>query len=734
MAPRSAPRIVPIGLALALILAVLTAYHRLGERLQPIENVERLTLDLRFRLRGPMPAGDAITIVAIDDATLLRYPRLLERRAAFAGLIDAVAAAKPAVIGVDAVLADRELLLGEELETAIRKQVAATPRAVDPASLLLRRVAAEIDGDLRLDRSIRAAGNVVLGFTIGARGEPLREDPALRKGRYDQSMLGARPPPSASLGLISLPEFNAAARALGMITVTVDRDQTARELIFARRYRDAVYAPLAVPLLAAYENAPPGSLAYLGGERKIRIGSREVELGDDDRMILNFRGPAATFTTLSAADVIDGNTGQALASKIVLIGITYLGHDRTRIPFGSLFPAIELHATAIDNMIAGDSIRRSSPLTDSALCALLGLLASLLFLRRFDAWPALRFAGLALLAGGHIAATLVAFAAYDLWVGLVWPLASVVIIGSVGLAAAYAGEAQQRRWLRRSFGQYLGGETLDQLLADPGGLALGGARQELSVLFSDIRDFTSISETLSPEELVELLNRFLTPMSEAVLSRGGYLDKYIGDAVMAVYGAPVRHADHVERALATAIAMQQAVDTLNPELQRQGRNAIEIGVGINSGEVVVGNMGSSERFDYTVIGDAVNLASRLEGLTKIYGARCLVGEATRIKASTRFRFREVDRVRVKGKAEPCALFELLSGPDGVLATYVAEPTFAAALAAYRRGDLVSARRGFADFAEQNPKDRTTALYLKRIADLGESPPPGFDGVTTFRSK
>ncbi|HGG57085.1 MAG TPA: adenylate/guanylate cyclase domain-containing protein, partial [Nannocystis exedens] len=540
MAPRSAPRIVPIGLALALILAVLTAYHRLGERLQPIENVERLTLDLRFRLRGPMPAGDAITIVAIDDATLLRYPRLLERRAAFAGLIDAVAAAKPAVIGVDAVLADRELLLGEELETAIRKQVAATPRAVDPASLLLRRVAAEIDGDLRLDRSIRAAGNVVLGFTIGARGEPLREDPALRKGRYDQSMLGARPPPSASLGLISLPEFNAAARALGMITVTVDRDQTARELIFARRYRDAVYAPLAVPLLAAYENAPPGSLAYLGGERKIRIGSREVELGDDDRMILNFRGPAATFTTLSAADVIDGNTGQALASKIVLIGITYLGHDRTRIPFGSLFPAIELHATAIDNMIAGDSIRRSSPLTDSALCALLGLLASLLFLRRFDAWPALRFAGLALLAGGHIAATLVAFAAYDLWVGLVWPLASVVIIGSVGLAAAYAGEAQQRRWLRRSFGQYLGGETLDQLLADPGGLALGGARQELSVLFSDIRDFTSISETLSPEELVELLNRFLTPMSEAVLSRGGYLDKYIGDAVMAVYGAPVR--------------------------------------------------------------------------------------------------------------------------------------------------------------------------------------------------
>jgi len=734
MTLRIADRIVLVGLILVALLTALAALDRLGDRLQPVENLERLTLDLRFKLRGSTPPGDAVAIVAIDDATLTGYPRLLERRAAFAELVDAIAATKPAVIGIDAVLADPEHLLGEALEADIREHVAADPDASDPASRLLQRIAAEITGDERLVASLRAAGNVVLGFTLGARGEPLAEDPALRKGRYDQSLLGARPPAAASRGLVSLPAFNAAASALGMITVTVDQDQTARELIFARRYQDAVYAPLAVPLLAAYDDAPRGSLAYLGGEGEVRIGARTAQLHDDDRMLLNFRGDGATFPTYSAGDVLDGKFAEALAGKIVLVGITYLGHDRARTPFDPQFPAIELHATAIDNLIAGDPIRRASPFVDAGLCGLLGLLAALLFIRRFDAWPLLRFGGIAALALTHAGVTLVAFTAYDLWLSAVWPLGAIVILGGLGLGAAYAGEAKQRRWLRRSFGQYLGGETLDQLLADPGGLALGGARRELSVLFSDIRDFTTISESLSPEELVELLNLYLTPMSDAVLRRGGYLDKYIGDAVMAVYGAPVPHLDHAHRALGTAIAMQRAVDELNPTLTARGLDPLEIGVGVNSGEVVVGNMGSAERFDYTVIGDAVNLASRLEGLTKIYGARCLVGEATRALCSDDFAFREVDRVRVKGKGEAVALFELLRGPDGELARYDALPTFAAALSAYRSGNFPEARRAFAEFAERNPDDRTAALYLERVADLGDTPPADWDGVTTFRSK
>ncbi|MCB9704876.1 MAG: adenylate/guanylate cyclase domain-containing protein [Myxococcales bacterium] len=733
MALKIADRILALGIALALVFAALCALQRLGGRLHALENLERLTLDLRFRLRGPEAPGDAVAIVAIDDAAIARYPLLSERRDPFAALLRAIGAAGAAVIGVDAILVDREQILDEALSAEVEAHVAAHPGSSAPADRLLARVAEALGGDRHLAAAIAEVGGVVLGLSLGGRGEAVSDDPELAKGRYGQSIVGPTPPLSVPRGLVSLPIFNAAAAGLGMITFTEDQDQTIRELHFARRFGDGIYAPMAATLLAARDRVPRSGLVYLGGESKVRIGAREVELGPGDRMILNFRGPAATFPTYSAADVLDGEVGDALAGKIVLVGITYLGYDRARTPLGPQFPAVELHATAIDNILAGDPIRRVSPFTDVAVCALLGLLATLLFARRLDAAPAIRFGGLGLLVGGQVLASHVLFARYNLWLGAVWPLLAVALIGGLGIAAAYAGEARQRRWLRRSFSHYLGGETLDQLLADPGALALGGARRRLSVLFSDIRDFTTISESLSPEELVDLLNLFLTPMSRAVLSRGGYLDKYIGDAVMAVFGAPVPHADHGGRALATAIAMQRALDELGPELARRGLR-LEIGVGVNAGEMVVGNMGSVDRFDYTVVGDAVNLASRLEGLTKIYGVRCLVGEGARALAPEEFAFREVDRVRVKGKAEPVAIFELLGGPEGELAAYADLPAFEAALAAYRRGDLALAREGFVAFAGRNPGDRVSALYLERLAELGDQAPAGWDGVTTFRTK
>ncbi|MEZ4380452.1 MAG: adenylate/guanylate cyclase domain-containing protein [Nannocystaceae bacterium] len=728
-----------LGLLIAAALTLLAGLHRLGERLQPVEGLERLSLDQRFRLRGPQAPGDAVALVVIDDETVRRYPELAERRAPFATLIEAIAADDAAVIGVDAILADPEHLLGAALEAKIRAHVDAAPASDAPAEALLREVADTVSGDRKLEAALRAAGRVVLGLSLGRRGEPLGDDPALRKGRYDQSILGTRPPPTADRGLVSLPDLNAAALALGSITLVEDQDQAVRELGFARSHDGAIYAPLAVPLLAAFDGAGPGALAYRGDTQTVRIGARAVDLADD-RLILNFRGPDATFPTYSAADVLDDAVGDALAGKIVVVGITYLGNDRIRSPFAPRLPALEIHATAIDNVLAGDPIERAAPLVDVLLCALVGLLTALLFSRHLDGSPALRFGGLGLLAVGHLGAAYVAFAAYDLWLGVVWPTAAIVLIGGVGLAAAYAGEARQRRWLRRSFSQYLGDETLGELLADPSALSLGGARRRLTTLFSDIRDFTTISESLSPEELVDLLNLFLTPMSQAVLRRGGYLDKYIGDAVMAVFGAPVRHPDHAARALSTAIAMQRALDEVNPGIAARGLAPLAIGVGVNTGDVVVGNMGSVERFDYTVIGDAVNLASRLEGLTKIYGARCLVGEATRreiaddAEAAAAFAFREVDRVRVKGKAQPVALFELLRGPDGELARYDDLPRFTAALAAYRSGDFAAARAGFEAFAARNPDDRAAALYLERLAELGDVAPADWDGVTTFRSK
>lgn len=721
-----------VGVLLACLCAALCAIHRGGREFRFLERLERATLDLRFQWRGPLAVGDAAVIVALDDRTLTEAPALIEHRDGAARLVRAVAGYQPAAIGIDGFYTDEERLLSPALVADITSYLSERTDT-DPATALLRRVAGETGGDARLVDAIAAAGNVVLAMHLADDRGALRGDPALARGRYGQEVVGRHQPADATGGVLSLPRFNAVARALGVVTVIEDEDHTVRELIFARRVGEAVYMPIEVPLLALHQGVGPAETAYLADARRVQVGPLRVPLTQWDGLLLNFRGPAGSYPQVSAADVVAGRVDPALLrGKIALIGVTYYGHDTTRTPFGGGVPGVELHATAIDTILAGDALVRASPLVEALACLLAGLLVALLFATGLRLGPAVRVAGVLAVASGVVAGAWALFLA-NRWHGVVWPLLAVVLVGGVGLALAYVGEAVQRVRLRRTFAHYLGAEVLEELLADPRLLDLGGARRELTVLFSDIRDFTGLAERLTPEELVALLNVYLTPMTEEVLVRGGYLDKYIGDAVMAVYGAPVPKPDHAARALATAAAMRGALVRLAPTLRARGID-LRIGVGVNTGEMVVGNMGSRERFDYTVVGDAVNLASRLEGLSKVYGVFCVVGPQTRAAAPAGWRFRELDLVRVKGKARPVAIHELLGGPDGDIVEYHALERWDVALAAFRRGDLVAARAAFTEFAAANADDTVAPMYLERLGALGDVAPPEWDGVMTFHRK
>jgi len=723
-----------VGALLACLCAGLCALHRVGHELRFLERLERDTLDLRFQWRGPVPTRDATVIVALDDKTLAEMPALAERREGTARLIRAVAGYGPVAIGVDGFYTSPEQLLSEALVADVSRYLSERPGSTDPASALLRRVEAETAGDAALVAAIADAGKVVLAMHLADDRDPLPDDPALARGRYGQELLGRHQPSATERGALSLPQFNAAARALGVVTIYEDDDHTVREMLFARRVGDAVYGPLVVPLLALQQGVSQAETAYLPDARRVQIGPLRVPLTRWDGLLLNFRGPVRSFPQVSAVDVVTGRIDPAaLRGKIVLMGVTYFGHDTVRTPFGGNMSGVELHATAIDTILGGDALVRSSPPLDAFTCLLSGLLVALLFAGRLRLGPGLRVGGVLVVAAADLAVAWGLFLGFQRWHGLVWPLLTVALVGGVGLALAYVGEAVQRVRLRRTFAHYLGAEVLEELLADPRLLDLGGARRELTVLFSDIRDFTGLAERLTPEELVALLNVYLTPMTEEVLVRGGYLDKYIGDAVMAVYGAPVPKPDHAARALATAAAMRVALTRLEPSLGARGI-ALKIGVGVNTGEMVVGNMGSRERFDYTVVGDAVNLASRLEGLTKVYGVFCVVGPQTRDAAPAGYRFRELDLVRVKGKAHPVAIHELLAGPDVVVAEYRELGLWQPALAAYRAGDFAAARAGFAAFAAANPSDLVVGLYGERLADLGDVAPPDWDGVITYQRK
>ncbi|RMG15958.1 MAG: CHASE2 domain-containing protein [Deltaproteobacteria bacterium] len=393
-------------------------------------------------------------------------------------------------------------------------------------------------------------------------------------------------------------------------------------------------------------------------------------------------------------------------------------------PFGRM-PGVELHAQAVEGLLNGRRLRRSPPMVDALATLLAGLLVTVwVGWKRLSLAP--RIAGLLLLValwgGGAVAAL-----AWAWWVPVVGPYAAAGLVLPVTLAAWWRREGRQRARLRETFSHYLNDALIEVLVREPERVRLGGERRVLTVLFSDIRDFTHLSERLEPEVLVERLNTYLTPMTRAVLDHGGYLDKYIGDAVMAVYGAPVETEAHADRALETALAMLRALESVRRTPAWAGA-ALRIGIGINTGPMAVGNMGSEERFDYTVVGDAVNLASRLEGLCKTYRCQVLVGEATVAAAQGSFVFREIDRVQVKGKEAPVAVYELRTAPAAAMERWDA------GLSALRAGAFAQARAEFEAFLTANPDDGPAAVHLERLEALGGVAPPGWTGVYTQLSK
>jgi adenylate cyclase len=337
-------------------------------------------------------------------------------------------------------------------------------------------------------------------------------------------------------------------------------------------------------------------------------------------------------------------------------------------------------------------------------------------------------------AGGLFVATLatawIAFDASHLHVPIVGPAlaASFALLGSTSYISII--EGQKAREIRGAFSKYLSPVVVDQLVADPSRLKLGGEKRHLSILFSDLAGFTTLSESMEPEALLAQLNEYLDDMADIVMSEGGTLDKYIGDAIMALYGAPALLPDHAVRACRTALRMQRRLDQLNVRWGEAGRPQLGMRIGINTGYPVVGNIGGEKRFDYTALGDAVNLAARLEPACKTYGVGTMISGQTRDGAANAIVTRELELLAVYGKAEPVPVFELVAlageelGPKGELIRH-----FEDGLRAYRNRDFELAIQYFQAAAEIDPTDGPTLLYMERCRDYMVNPPPAeWDGV------
>jgi adenylate cyclase len=536
-----------------------------------------------------------------------------------------------------------------------------------------------------------------------------------------------------------IPELSGSARLLANTYLTADR----ADGVYRRGQLFNLFDGRVVPSLAlgTYLAGNPGGHDLRIERGRIVVDGRAVPIDRLGRAVLNFRGPTLTHRSYSAAAVLQSELQilageqpaldpQLLQGRYVLFGSNAPGVlDLRPAPVDKSYPGVEINATMLDNLLSGDFLR---PLPWAAAAAIVLLLAGGAGLMGSLASGAGRSA-LAYVLFLPLAPAL-SLGAYAL--GYWLPLVSTELAVAVTLAGSsvvnYATEGRQKRYIKSAFRQYLSPEVIEELIAHPERLKLGGERRELSIFFSDLQGFTSISELLSPEDLTSLLNDYLSAMTDIIHEEGGTIDKYEGDAIIAFWNAPLAQEDHALRAVRAALRCQSQLSELRPAFRQRVGRELFMRVGLNSGPAVVGNMGSRTRFDYTMLGDAVNLAARLEGINKQFGTYTMVSSAVlRLLAEGAFPARELARVAVVGRKEPVTVYEPM-WPEEHAARRSLLSAFAEALQAFYAGRFLEAERLFGGIAPQDPP---AAAYQRKCRELLAVAPEGpWDGVWVMTSK
>jgi len=639
-----------------------------------LDILESKTYDIRLRAQRVSPPR-AVAIAAIDEASLAKLGRWPWSRATLAKLVDRLDEAGAKAIGLDVFFPEPE---SAEADEQLARAVGAGRKVVLSTVFLVDREEARHLGPERLEEAKRA-------IAVHAIGNVERIGSALEQ-------FSMTPPQGV---IVNIPGLQRSAAYAGHINILPDPDGTVRRVPLVYRYDGRYFPSFDVQAARAFLGGKELVLHIASyGIQGIQIGDRYIATDEEGRLLVRYRGRAGTFATVPIADILDGRANaELLRDRVVLIGPTAQGIGDIRVtPYSAAFPGVELRASVIENLLEGNVLQRPDwmSMVDLTAIVLLGLVLTWLL-------PRMGVSGGAMLALGVLTAFLVLanylFTAQGLWLNVVYPSILVALAFASATLVRYFSTESEKRHIKTAFQFYVPPAVVEEIAADVGKLRLGGEKRNLTVLFSDIRGFTSMSEALAPEELVKLLNVYFTEMTEKVFDHKGSLDKYIGDAIMAVYGAPIAAAEHPHLACRTALDMIRALDVLRAQWLRDGLPDIGIGIGINTGPMIVGNMGSVSRFNYTVVGDAVNLASRIESLNKTYGTSILLSEYTYEHVKDEFpHAREIDRVQVRGREQVVGLYELI--PEGRYAVLDWLGEFASAYKLLRGGDYVRAARRF----------------------------------------
>jgi adenylate cyclase len=735
--------IVRITLGLAITLFFIGHAARYYE-VPFITQLDNIIYDTRLQVTMPRGVDDRIVILDIDEKSLQEVARWPWPRDVMAGLVDKLFGKyQVAIVAFDVVFAEADFSSGiralEQLAQGQLKEVPAFQQA-------FREMRPRLDNDGLFAQAIKGKP-VVLGYYLNSDKDAKRiaaiPEPVLPKGTFQGRNIAF----TSWVGYGgNLSEFLKNAAAAGHFNPLTDPDGVVRRVPMIAELDGAYYEALSLAVVRTILGFPKVEPGYApdrflqrgySGLEWLKVGPLTIPIDEQASALIPYRGRKFSFAYVSLADVLAERVPlERLKGKITLVGTTAPGLlDLRSTPVDSVYPGVEVHANLIAGML-DKNIKLKPPYMLGAEVVLLfigGAALSLMIPMLAPLWATVATLISMLLIGGLNVAI---WTEADMVLPLAASILMTVSLYTVNMAYGYFVEARSKRQFTELFGQYVPPELVDEMARDPQKYNMEPRAAELTILFSDVRGFTSISEALKPEELREYINEYLTEMSGIIRSRyRGTLDKYIGDAIMAFWGAPVDDAQHARNGVLAALDMQKECKVLNGKFAARGWPTIKIGVGLNSGSVRVGDMGSQVRRAYTAMGDAVNVASRLEGRTKGYGVGILVGEGSRNLVKDVV-FREVDKIKVKGKDEAVTIYEPL-GLEADVERKVQEELkiWNQALRAYRAQQWDQVEVSLLNLQRMSPDCGLYQVYAEKVAEKRRNPPPpNWDGVTAFDEK
>ncbi len=731
-----------ISIALSLLsLLVYTEDFRLFQLL------ELKAYDLKVMSRGKRDITNQVVIVAIDELSLREQGRWPWPRTKLAHLIDKLVEYNAAVIGIDIFFPEKDPYVPFDFLREAFKTTDTSKMTPDELIVWLEQVS---DSDSRFAESLLKSDRSVLSYyayqdeSQGDRTVEELNQKHLDQLEFSQYSVVQRFDqdnpitinPIYGVGM-SIPKLMDGANSAGFVTYSPEIDGVVRKIPAVESHGEYQFPPFSLQVLQQATRLPLSIAIASFGIDRIKLGENEIPTTGLGELLVNYYGPKNTFQHISATDVLKGKIPEKdLEGKIVLLGATAASaFDLRTTPYESLYPGVEVHANLIENILQQDFLSRPQwiPLVDICVILVSGLMLGLIGLY-FRALASFMLLGVGVV--GYLWTDYYLFIEKGWWLNTVYPVFTQLFVYTGITLHRFVFEEKEKRFIKGAFSQYLAPTVVEQVVKNPELLQLGGVRKVLTGFFSDVAGFSTISENLTPEQLTSLLNEYLTEMTDIIMKYEGTVDKFEGDAIIAFFGAPISFEDHARRACLASLDMQKRLAEMRVVWKEQGRHELTMRIGLNTGPMVVGNMGSQTRMDYTMMGDSVNLAARLEGVNKQYGTHTMISQFTYEFVKDAVEVRELDRIRVMGKAEPVTIYELIGKANELSPKMEAIlPLFKEGLSCYRAREWEKGIGFFEKVLALDENDGPSKTYLLRCqAYLTTSPPDDWDGVYSMTSK